>query len=488
MASAEEEKALPRRPASHVLEEQSRRAFRSVLPAEWIIRDVWEDYGVDMSVETYEASLPTGFEFVVQLKAKAKTQQGTPLFVSIPAATVNYLLQRPVPAMIVGYDAGSDALYYRWIEEYLTADEYAQSKKRSRKSFRVTFPTHSKLSRESASEILDYFRPAGVPADRVKDLVTGLSQAGAAERYKILRELRFLRTEDGVLYLLSILPLDALLDNLNMVEASTHATDAFLEVCLNRPTPAATMMFWGVAAHIANAEKNSYSRMAARLFEGMLPKFLRLSPDAVASLSYRLYGYSTEAGLQQMAHHISDRHFSKLAETLCRKLRPMRATKAPRPSASDMFAALYTADMVDNTVVYLTDDEVDSLWRFYDSGREELREMREAPDEMMAHGRGYFKALNQVFGYQFHIEHEASDEDVQRLLRSMAVKKVDLFMKFIEIKEWEDSQDRSKWSEKELMQYAATDMFTYTKVYWYGKALDWFQLPCFCRSFFHGGR
>ena len=59
---------MPQRPSQHVTEEKSRRAFRDVLPPEWVFRDTYPDYGTDGEVEIFVDNRTTGLFFKVQLK------------------------------------------------------------------------------------------------------------------------------------------------------------------------------------------------------------------------------------------------------------------------------------------------------------------------------------------------------------------------------------------------------------------------------------
>jgi uncharacterized protein DUF4365 len=480
---------LPKRPASHVLEEQSRRAFKSALPSDWVIHDVFHDYGADFVVEVYESSLPTGNEFLVQLKALHRKEAHKPFAVTIATATINYLVQRSLPAMIVGYDAQSRMLYYTWLDEYLSATELSHAKRKAApKHLRIVFPDTAGLTASSIEAIRDYFRPAGVSSERVLVLLQRLSLAPAAERQQILQELRFLRTSDGVLYLLRMLPMDAILESTKLVEISSGTIDAFLEVCFYRPTPAAIMLFWGLAAHLALGEENSYTQMAHRLFDPVFLKVQAMSPKILATETHRLFGLSAETGIRKMAQGIQNSNFSNLVEVLCNRLHAMSTTAAPVPSAPDLYALLYAVEIVNNTIVSLSDFEMAKLWECYEKGREEMRILQKNPEEMWIHARGYLKALNQVFGFQFHLEHESTDEEAEHLLTCMAAKKVDLFTALVGKKERDESQDRTDWSRSDLLQYAMADLFAYTRMYWFGEALDWFRLPCFCREFFLNGR
>jgi hypothetical protein len=57
------------RPSSHVKETKSKNLLRSLLPDEWIIRELPEDYGVDLEVELVDQEFVTGNRLWIQLKA-----------------------------------------------------------------------------------------------------------------------------------------------------------------------------------------------------------------------------------------------------------------------------------------------------------------------------------------------------------------------------------------------------------------------------------
>jgi len=56
------------RPKQHVIDTQAQSLFRQSLPAEWVVRPIAPDYGIDYEVEIVEESSLTGFTFYVQLK------------------------------------------------------------------------------------------------------------------------------------------------------------------------------------------------------------------------------------------------------------------------------------------------------------------------------------------------------------------------------------------------------------------------------------
>ena len=57
------------RSRSHVIEEESRRAFNRAIPAEWVVRPQNPDYGLDKQVQIFKDNQATPFFFFVQLKS-----------------------------------------------------------------------------------------------------------------------------------------------------------------------------------------------------------------------------------------------------------------------------------------------------------------------------------------------------------------------------------------------------------------------------------
>lgn len=106
---------LPSRPRSHVLEARSEAYLLSRAPAEWIVRDVSHDYGLDKNIEIVDSGAVTGKNFSIQLKAtdRSFTASKSPL-VSISASTLNYMANRPEPVMIILYSDPDTEAYWVW--------------------------------------------------------------------------------------------------------------------------------------------------------------------------------------------------------------------------------------------------------------------------------------------------------------------------------------------------------------------------------------
>jgi hypothetical protein len=474
-----DKRSLPIRSKSHVLEEESRIAVKNILPSEWVIQDIFVDYGADFYVEIYKNSKPTGYEFSIQLKASEKS--GKNLTVDMPVKTINYLRQRPIPSMIVGYDANRKKLYYCWLEEFLISREYGKKVEFPQKTVSVTFSDNSSFDKKSIQKIIDYFVSSGVPPASAQELLRALPESNAEERYNILKELRFIRTEKGILYLLSHLTLDLMLEDLSPDEKDREVfganMSAFLEVCLRSPSLPSTMLFFGILADLASEKKHNYKQMTQRLFDRTLPKFLAMDPETIAKQAHKLFGYSAEIVIADMVKKISNSDLKKLGNALLPYFKNLRLIEANSPMAPDYYAALYTIHVVDNQIVYLRDNEIFLLSVIL----KRIEEKKPSIDERNA----FFliDGLADVYGFNRKMEFKKGEESERILSQTMAFKKVRLFLGIA------DSNKQKQLKERiEVVKYLASDMDMHHRMFWYGCALDYFGISSYARELLHGGR
>lgn len=110
---------MPQRPRSHVLAEEGDRALRDALPSEWVVRRVEPDYGIDWTVEIFEAGEAIGRSFHVQVRATDEPDLRKALgALRFPRATADYYREQTNPVLIVRYHAPSARLFARWFHAY----------------------------------------------------------------------------------------------------------------------------------------------------------------------------------------------------------------------------------------------------------------------------------------------------------------------------------------------------------------------------------
>lgn len=136
-----------KRTRQHVLEEESRQALRKTLPAEWIVRDITPDYGLDEEVTIVEDEEVTNRVFKAQIKATDRivdTQDR--IHMRIESQYLKYYENYPLPVFILYYIKPMNVFYYvfaqKYIKENLSVDTPAW---RKQKSATLRFSPHSIL-------------------------------------------------------------------------------------------------------------------------------------------------------------------------------------------------------------------------------------------------------------------------------------------------------------------------------------------------------
>ncbi|MGO2518510.1 MAG: DUF4365 domain-containing protein [Microbacterium sp.] len=140
---------LPTRHANHSRSSWSNRAFEHVLPREWVVHALAEDYGIDRRVEVFEDDRTTGIFFNVQLKSTDRGSGHQPAE-SIKRTTLNYWDQTPDATLVVIAHDSTETLWYRWAH-LLPHDENPNTQSRQVQCERI-------LDASSAAELAEEAR------------------------------------------------------------------------------------------------------------------------------------------------------------------------------------------------------------------------------------------------------------------------------------------------------------------------------------------
>lgn len=103
----------PQRPRPHVLEELSRQASRAALPAEWVVRPVEDDDGIDREVEIFVDGRATGLTFTVQLRASDRVSRAGPSR-RVTTDQLGCWRSLDVPVLIAYMVVETESLYGSW--------------------------------------------------------------------------------------------------------------------------------------------------------------------------------------------------------------------------------------------------------------------------------------------------------------------------------------------------------------------------------------
>ena len=141
---------MPNRHPSHQLSAESKKKFEAVIPSQWVVRELTDDYGIDFEVEVFdEHGNATAEKFYVQLKSTAEKVSSRYLKETIKISTYNYLKKQRYPVLIVKYVKQSDNLYFKWVFEKLSTYPTERSQ-----TVTFHFYENRKFSPESLNDIL----------------------------------------------------------------------------------------------------------------------------------------------------------------------------------------------------------------------------------------------------------------------------------------------------------------------------------------------
>jgi len=154
----DETEQIPQRPRSHELETESKNFLREFLPSSWIIHESNYDYGEDLRIEIFARGRATGLEFLVQVKATERLKKAQDVVIQRMAVkTVNYLLKKEVPSLLVVYGSRDRMAYFVWIEEYVKKELGLRSPKwKERKTVTFKIPTENSFQYDTIDQIVSY--------------------------------------------------------------------------------------------------------------------------------------------------------------------------------------------------------------------------------------------------------------------------------------------------------------------------------------------
>ena len=134
---------VPKRTPSHIIDQKCVNLIRTKFCEEgWIVREQNErDYGIDLHVERFEESMPTGDLIFIQLKGTQKEFEKKVKLQNFGVKTINYALLFNVPFFVFYVSIKTEEVKYVWLQEYadLILDKENQ-KWRDQDTVTIRFP------------------------------------------------------------------------------------------------------------------------------------------------------------------------------------------------------------------------------------------------------------------------------------------------------------------------------------------------------------
>ena len=138
---------MPKRPASHQLEDVSKAKFRALLPPAWVVREKSHDYGTDLEIEVFtDKGDATGLVFLVQLRATDDLKSRQKLTLALDQ--LDYFHSLDLPTAIVRYCRADDSFHWVWSGNTRGSDVDADQK-----TITVQFSDRDAWSPESSGAI-----------------------------------------------------------------------------------------------------------------------------------------------------------------------------------------------------------------------------------------------------------------------------------------------------------------------------------------------
>jgi hypothetical protein len=143
---ARRRKVIKRGP-THVTDTLAVRTILSAMPANWLVRNLEErDYGIDMTIEMFDAEKATGKIALVQVKGQLKSFRKI-VKLAFPVKTVEYALLFAEPFFLFHTSVRDKKTYFIWVQKYVSAKLSQENPKwHTRKKVTFEFPPENTLA------------------------------------------------------------------------------------------------------------------------------------------------------------------------------------------------------------------------------------------------------------------------------------------------------------------------------------------------------
>jgi hypothetical protein len=161
----------PTRARQHEIDTEGQRLLRNALPSQWVLREQTQDYGIDFSLEPFDAttigSTPSGQLVAIQLKSST-TVRGSES-PRLRTSSLRYFADRcTIPVFLITADVSRSLVQYCFMQDYLLTDQ----RWREQDTFTIQMPSDQhvgdhksfRLAIASAHHFLRELRPGSIAA------------------------------------------------------------------------------------------------------------------------------------------------------------------------------------------------------------------------------------------------------------------------------------------------------------------------------------
>lgn len=108
-----------KRPAQHIIEEESRKKFALLVPDGWVMNDFQKDYGKDIHIEIFKNFLSTGLIFICQLKGSSQKIVNQTIKIPIEIEMLQYYSTLEQPVLLVCYSTETSDFWAVWANQLI---------------------------------------------------------------------------------------------------------------------------------------------------------------------------------------------------------------------------------------------------------------------------------------------------------------------------------------------------------------------------------
>lgn len=118
-----------KRPEQHIIESKSSKIFQSIVPDEWVCREIKPDYGIDFLIEIFDNNNSTGNFFFVQLKGSAREIKDNTFIKQFSVDNLKYYQSLSLPVLIVCVSINTQKIWAIWANRLLEQTEVNHNQK-----------------------------------------------------------------------------------------------------------------------------------------------------------------------------------------------------------------------------------------------------------------------------------------------------------------------------------------------------------------------
>jgi hypothetical protein len=322
-------------------------------------------------------------------------------------------------------------------------------------------------------------RLCDVLAKQTRDLISQYGASDALARKRIAEELKqsgFLKKRKKILALLDAMTIDIMFYELKIADLVVRQTvkDVF-SFLTNMIDESLTMFYWGILMFTSLRGKQERSEVREYLKEVALKALEDMDKQILAQHMLRLFGhYNSSMGLQAFKTIVKEPRIDALCSRIIRLLDKEKHSLAELRSAPDIYTSIKTMRRVNDSLVFLSEQEFAALWQAFHKQRDIIASKNPDKEEQMILLGAYTVTAQNVYG----VEIDPTNK------QSVVTNKMQRFSEIVAELELTTKEDIEKALQEAPWSLIASDMFEYYRMRFWDETMHCFQASCLIRTLY----